>query len=85
VTVSAKVKFINKPKVQYLSILSRLGAGEATTEHRKPRQLVPSKNIEVHLKNKNKNVIFMLHPQGILYILYQLSLQFESESKLGFL
>ncbi len=27
----------------------------------------------------------MFHPQGILYILYQLSLPFESESKLGFL
>jgi hypothetical protein len=34
----------------YLSILSRLGAGEAAVEHRKPRQLVSSKNVVSYLK-----------------------------------
>ncbi len=69
-TVSSKVKVINKQKVQYLSILSRLGAGEAATEHRKTRQLVPSKKI--------KKLNFYVSLPRIVYSLYQLSLPFES-------
>jgi hypothetical protein len=61
VTVSSKVKVIIKQKVRYLSILSRLGAGEAAAEHWKPRQLVPSENFKVIFKNKNKNLIVTFH------------------------